>query len=94
MEEDEHGADLGGGDGGGGGGDAGDDVVNDPNVLRIMVSTDNHLGYMERDAVRGHDSFLAFDEVLATARAQRVDLVLLAGDLFHENKPSRLTMYR
>jgi len=26
---------------------------NDPNMLRIMVSTDNHLGYAERDPVRG-----------------------------------------
>jgi hypothetical protein len=59
-----------------------------------MISTDNHIGFMERDPVRGSDSFLAFEEVLATARAKGVDLVLLAGDLFHENKPSRYTLWR
>ena len=36
----------------------------DPDTLRIMVSTDNHLGYAERDNVRGMDSFSAFEEVL------------------------------
>ncbi len=63
-------------------------------IARIMVSTDNHIGFMERDPVRGSDSFLAFEEVLATARKKGVDMVLLAGDLFHENKPSRYTLWR
>ena len=62
--------------------------------MRIIVSTDNHVGYLERDPLRGSDSFLAFEEVLATARRTRADLVLLAGDLFHENKPSRYTLWR
>uniref|UniRef100_A0A8C4NED6 Double-strand break repair protein MRE11 n=1 Tax=Eptatretus burgeri TaxID=7764 RepID=A0A8C4NED6_EPTBU len=44
---------------------------------------------MERDAVRGKDSFVTFDEVLQLARTHNVDFVLLGGDLFHENKPSR-----
>jgi hypothetical protein len=60
----------------------------------MLISTDNHIGFMERDPVRGNDSFLAFEELLATARARKVDLVLLAGDLFHENKPSRYTLWR
>jgi len=62
--------------------------------MTVLISTDNHLGFMERDPIRGSDSFLAFEEVLASARAQKVDLVLLAGDLFHENKPTRYTMWR
>ena len=63
-------------------------------ILKILVSTDNHVGYLERDPIRGEDSFLAFEEVLALAGAHDVDLVLLAGDLFHENKPSRYTLWR
>ena len=66
----------------------------DPNVLKILVSTDNHLGYMERDPVRGMDSFAAFEEVMILAKVKRCDMVLLAGDLFHDNKPSRRTLYR
>ena len=63
-------------------------------ILRILVSTDNHLGVWERDEVRGADSFRSLEEVLALARREKVDLVLLGGDLFHDNKPSRQTVIR
>lgn len=63
-------------------------------TVRVLVSTDNHLGYHEKDSVRGDDSFRTFEEVLALARSNRVDMVLLGGDLFHDNKPSRKTMVR
>ena len=66
----------------------------DDDTIRIIVSTDNHLGYCERDAVRGYDSFCALEEVLYLARHYQADLVLLAGDLFHDNKPSRRTLYK
>lgn len=66
----------------------------DEDTLRIMLSTDNHLGYMERDPVRGLDSFAAFEEMLYLAKKHNCDKVLLGGDLFHENKPSRHTLYR
>lgn len=66
----------------------------DADALRILVSTDNHLGYEERDAVRGEDSFHSFAEVLSIARSENVDLLLLGGDLFHDNKPSRECLYR
>lgn len=71
-------------------------VNNDMNndILNIIVATDNHLGYLEQDPVRGDDSFLAFEEILQKALEHRVDFVLLAGDLFHDNKPSRRTMHR
>ncbi|CAM9719316.1 unnamed protein product [Ectocarpus sp. 4 AP-2014] len=61
-----------------------------------MVATDSHLGqvYMERDPVRGKDSFAAFEEMLLLAKERKVDFVLLGGDLFHENKPSRRTLYQ
>ena len=44
--------------------------------------------------MRGSDSFAAFAEILALARSYDVDLVLLAGDLFHDNKPSRRALHR
>ncbi|KAK1740259.1 double-strand break repair protein MRE11 family protein [Skeletonema marinoi] len=65
----------------------------DENTLRILLSTDNHLGYLEKDPIRGNDSFAALEEVLSLARLHKVDLVLLSGDLFHDNKPSRRTLY-
>ena len=36
----------------------------DGNTLRILVATDNHLGYLEDDLVRGEDSFNTFEEIL------------------------------
>ncbi|KAK6007634.1 hypothetical protein QM012_004448 [Aureobasidium pullulans] len=62
-------------------------------TIRIMVSTDNHVGYGERDPNRGNDSWITFDEIMTLARERDVDMVLLAGDLFHDNKPSRKAMY-
>ena len=86
-------------------------------LLRILISTDNHgkktrtdpvlklqapllfraavsVGFNEKHPIRGMDSFLAFEEVLAKAQELRVDMVLLSGDLFHENAPSRTTLFR
>ena len=66
----------------------------DDDTLRVLISTDNHLGYCETDPVRGLDSFAAFEEVLYLARLHKVDMVLLGGDLFHHNKPSRRTLHK
>ncbi|KAI1634021.1 Metallo-dependent phosphatase-like protein [Biscogniauxia mediterranea] len=63
-------------------------------TIRILVSTDNHVGYEERDQIRKDDGWTTFDEIMNLARTQDVDMVLLAGDLFHDNKPSRLSMYQ
>ncbi|EEH48999.1 DNA repair protein (mre11) [Paracoccidioides brasiliensis Pb18] len=63
-------------------------------TIRILVSTDNHVGYNERDPVRGDDSWKSFHEVMCLAKERDIDMVLLAGDLFHENKPSRKSMYQ
>ena len=48
-------------------------LSNDSDTLRVLIATDNHLGFEERDSVRQHDSFLAFEEILRTAR-QRCDI--------------------
>lgn len=59
----------------------------------IPTATDNHLGVNEKDPVRGNDSFAAFEEILRLAREQDVDGILLSGDLFHDNKPSRKCLH-
>lgn len=74
-------------------------VIMDPNipkedVIKLMVATDSHLGFMENDPVRGEDSFIAFEEVLAAAREAEVDALLLAGDLFHAARPSPACLLR
>ena len=61
-------------------------------ILKILVATDVHLGYMEKDGVRGKDAMNTFEEVLQLGVKNDVDFVLLGGDLFHENKPSRNCM--
>ncbi|XP_043696383.1 double-strand break repair protein MRE11-like isoform X2 [Telopea speciosissima] len=64
------------------------------NTIRVLVATDCHLGYMEKDEVRRHDSFQAFEEICSIAEQKQVDFLLLGGDLFHENKPSRTTLVK
>mmetsp|Transcript_22751 Transcript_22751/g.36290 ORF Transcript_22751/g.36290 Transcript_22751/m.36290 type:complete len:722 (+) Transcript_22751:129-2294(+) len=64
----------------------------DSNRLRVLLATDNHLGFLEDDPVRSEDSFTTFEEILKIGRDMHVDMVLLGGDLFHINKPSRSTM--
>ncbi|KAJ9551402.1 hypothetical protein OSB04_015447 [Centaurea solstitialis] len=49
---------------------------------------------MEKDEVRRHDSFQAFEEICSIAEQKKVDFLLLGGDLFHENKPSRTTLVK
>ena len=42
--------------------------------------------------MRKDDSFVSFEEVMQKAVEMDVDMVLLGGDLFHDNKPSRATV--
>ncbi|PQK15079.1 hypothetical protein BB8028_0005g05950 [Beauveria bassiana] len=67
---------------------------NEQDTIRILVATDNHVGFEERDAIRKDDSWRTFDEIMTLARTEDVDMVLLAGDLFHDNKPSRKSLYQ
>ena len=72
--------------------------LDDENVIKIMIATDNHLGYGEKYPDRKDDSFIAFNEILQLAKDNDVDFVLLGGDLFHDNRPTRyclkiLTLY-
>ncbi|XP_063807523.1 double-strand break repair protein MRE11 isoform X2 [Pseudophryne corroboree] len=68
-------------------------ALDDEDTFKILVATDIHLGYMEKDAVRGNDSFVTFNEILSLAKDHEVDFLLLGGDLFHDNKPSRRTLH-
>uniref|UniRef100_A0A672NSD2 Double-strand break repair protein n=1 Tax=Sinocyclocheilus grahami TaxID=75366 RepID=A0A672NSD2_SINGR len=68
-------------------------IVNDEDTFKILIATDIHLGYLEKDAIRGNDTFVTFDEIMKQAVQNEVDFVLLGGDLFHDNKPSRKTMH-
>ncbi|KAF7941861.1 uncharacterized protein EAE97_006698 [Botrytis byssoidea] len=63
-------------------------------TIRILIATDSHVGYAENDAVRKDDSWRSFDEVMRLAKDRDVDMVLLAGDLFHYSQPSRKAMYQ
>lgn len=69
------------------------DPLDDEDTFKILVATDIHLGFMEKDAIRGNDTFVTFDEILRLALEKEVDFILLGGDLFHENKPSRKTLH-
>ncbi|KAI8848999.1 Mre11 DNA-binding presumed domain-containing protein [Chytridium lagenaria] len=61
---------------------------------RILIATDNHLGYLEKDPVRGDDSFNSFEEILATAVERDVGYGFGGGcGSFHDNKPSRKCLH-
>lgn len=64
------------------------------NTFKILIATDNHIGYLEDDPVRGQDSFTTFEEILKLAQHHEVDFILLGGDLFHHNRPSRTCLYQ
>ncbi|KAK0557253.1 meiotic recombination [Tilletia horrida] len=67
---------------------------NDPDCVRFLLASDNHIGFMEKDPVRGQDSINTFKEIMKLAVERDVDFILLGGDLFHDNKPSRLTLHQ
>lgn len=41
-------------------------------TIRILVATDNHVGYAERDPVRGDDSYVTFNEIMELAKERDV----------------------
>jgi hypothetical protein len=41
-------------------------------TIRILIATDSHVGYAERDPVRKDDSWTSFDEVMQLAKTQDV----------------------
>ncbi|XP_037533725.1 double-strand break repair protein MRE11 [Nematolebias whitei] len=67
--------------------------LDDEDTFKILIATDIHLGYLEKDAIRGSDTYNTLDEILNCAKTNQVDFILLGGDLFHENKPSRRCLH-
>lgn len=43
-------------------------------TIKIMLATDNHIGYNERDPIRGQDSINTFKEILQLAVKYDVSL--------------------
>lgn len=66
----------------------------DADTIRILITTDNHVGYNETDPITGDDSWKTFHEIMMLAKNYNVDMVLQGGDLFHVNKPSKKSLYQ
>lgn len=49
-----------------------DDDPKPEDIIKILVTSDNHVGYNEKDEIRGGDSFRSFEEVLKIARDEKV----------------------
>ncbi|XP_031620222.1 double-strand break repair protein MRE11 [Contarinia nasturtii] len=64
------------------------------NCFKILLATDIHLGYKEKDEIIGKDSFVTFSEILEHAKNNEVDFILLGGDLFHDTNPSKEALQR
>ncbi|KAG0671558.1 meiotic recombination [Maudiozyma exigua] len=64
------------------------------NTIRILLTTDNHVGYNESDPITGDDSWKTFHEIMMLAKKHNVDMILQSGDLFHTNKPSKKSLYQ
>lgn len=62
-------------------------------AIRILITTDNHVGYLENDPIRGDDSWKTFDEICRLAKHHDVDMMVQGGDLFHVSKPSKKSMF-
>ncbi len=56
--------------------------------MSSYLLTDNKLNIL------GEDSFVTFEEILNYGKTMKADFVLLGGDLFHENKPSRKSLQK
>lgn len=70
-----------------------DHIENGLDTIRILLTTDNHVGCFENDPIRGDDGWKTFDEITRIAKEQDVDMLVQGGDLFHINKPTKKSMY-
>jgi hypothetical protein len=46
--------------------------VTEADTIRILIATDNHVGYEERDPIRKDDSWKTFDEIINLGRKEDV----------------------
>lgn len=70
-----------------------DSIAPGPDTLRILLTTDNHVGYLDSDPVRGDDSWITFDEITQLAKTHDVDMIVQGGDLFHVSRPSKKALF-
>lgn len=70
-----------------------DKFGDEENTMKILLATDIHVGYAEQDPIQANDSINTFKEILEIAKENEVDFILLGGDLFHDNKPSRMSLH-
>ena len=52
------------------------------NTIKILLATDNHIGYLERDPIRGQDSINTFKEILQLAVKHDVGSASLGRAVF------------
>ena len=55
--------------------------------MRILHTADWHVGVTMRGRSRAEEHRLVLNEILSIAEEQAVDLVIVAGDLFHHAAP-------
>ena len=60
-------------------------------TFRILVATDNHIVYNERDAIRGQDSINTFREILQLAVKNDVSLLCVTRGV--ETESATVDMY-
>ncbi|KAG2734834.1 hypothetical protein G9P44_002840 [Scheffersomyces stipitis] len=70
-----------------------DKIPEGEDTIRILLTTDNHVGYNETDPVRGDDGWKTFHEITRLAKQLDVDMIVQGGDLFHINKPSKKSLF-
>ncbi|KAI3404771.2 MRE11 [Candida oxycetoniae] len=70
-----------------------DKVEDGEDTIKVLLTTDNHVGCFENDPIRGDDGWKTFDEITQIARDLDVDMMIQGGDLFHINKPSKKSIY-
>ncbi|KAK6458451.1 Mre11 DNA double-strand break repair factor [Scheffersomyces xylosifermentans] len=70
-----------------------DNVPEGPDTIRVLLTTDNHVGYNENDPIRGDDGWKTFNEITKLAKERDVDMMVQGGDLFHINKPSKKSLF-
>uniref|UniRef100_A0AC35TIW7 Mre11_DNA_bind domain-containing protein n=1 Tax=Rhabditophanes sp. KR3021 TaxID=114890 RepID=A0AC35TIW7_9BILA len=58
-------------------------------MITIALASDMHVGFGEKKTHRKFDTLNTFEEFFEIAKQYEADAVLLGGDLFHENNPSR-----
>lgn len=53
----------------------------DEDTFKILIATDIHLGYLEKDAIRGNDSYNTLDEILKCAKTNQVRASCVEGQM-------------